>query len=177
MRFKTKSTDLIIIFFFFYLDELCCLAYANYKSDLQWLNPLDGGSAEPKATTCAGQHKHRINAGIYASSGLQTRNPFVCAGEKMSCLRRGGDGHRLIILLRRLKQSGLAVQDIQHPQRRWEMFTKAVWEILIRRNKFRGSEAHRVMTSIWILQKELLRVQTEVTSCRLVSIWGFLCTR
>jgi hypothetical protein len=34
-----------------------------------------------------GQHKHRINADIHASSGIQTHDPSVCEGQDSSCLR------------------------------------------------------------------------------------------
>jgi hypothetical protein len=34
-----------------------------------------------------GQHKHRINANIHASSGIRTNDPSVRAGEDISCLK------------------------------------------------------------------------------------------
>jgi hypothetical protein len=49
---------------------------------LQFLNHIDsrydslgGGSARRKAANYTGQHKHRINANIHASSGIRTHNP------------------------------------------------------------------------------------------------------
>jgi hypothetical protein len=57
-------------------------------ASLQFLNPidiqydsLDGGSARRKAATHTGQHKHRMNADIHASSGIRIHDPRIWAGE------------------------------------------------------------------------------------------------
>jgi hypothetical protein len=45
------------------------------------------------------QHKHRINADIHASIGIQTHDPSVLAGEDSSCLRPHGHCDRHTNLL------------------------------------------------------------------------------
>jgi hypothetical protein len=56
---------------------------------------LDEWSARRKAATYTGQHKHRINANIRASSGIRTHDPSVQAGEDISCPRPRGHCDRL----------------------------------------------------------------------------------
>jgi hypothetical protein len=57
-----------------------------------------GGSARPKAATCTGQRKHRINEDIHALSGIRTHDPSVRASEDISCLRPCGHCDRRIII-------------------------------------------------------------------------------
>jgi hypothetical protein len=51
---------------------------------------LDGGSAQRKAATYTGQHKHRINADIHSLSAIRTHDRSVRASENSSCLRPRG---------------------------------------------------------------------------------------
>jgi hypothetical protein len=87
-------------FSFICLDGLGYLAC--YHSELilklwtlRTVGRTDKRSARRKAATCTGQHKHRINADIYASSWNQIYHPDVWSSEDISCLRQRGHCDRL----------------------------------------------------------------------------------
>jgi hypothetical protein len=67
-----------------------CFVSLQFLNLRQSVGLLDGGSAHRKATTYAGQHKHRINTDIHALSGIQTYSASALAGEDIWCLRPHG---------------------------------------------------------------------------------------